>query len=353
MSELVRGFDDAAGKRDRSESGDSVAPAGKRDRKGEPSPSNKNSLKEQYDCDAAMENLESRMRVFLSTELNTLRDIVQTQLDTLSDRVGDLERHVEEKDGIIEDLTQQLTETKEELRGVQARIEESEIISRLPCLILSGAAMAPQRAARRLARGPADAALTDRSADGPGARPEEARGASAAGMARGERGGRRVGTATDEPEDVPALVVATLNRCLGGLNMLESDVDRTHRLPGPNNRVIVRFVRSGLGSIRDQVMWRRLELHGKDLYVNESLTPLRSKIYRSLLGAKKEKKLYTVYTRGGHVYFKTEKFAAGVRVETIDRVRELGFSVVEDGERRENRGGGRRPDDGRGPAPGR
>ncbi|KAF0311052.1 hypothetical protein FJT64_018089 [Amphibalanus amphitrite] len=48
-------------------------------------------------------------------------------------------------------------------------------------------------------------------------------------------------------------------------------------------------------------MWRRLELYGKDLYVNESLTPLRGKIYRSLLNARREKKLHTVFTRGGQL----------------------------------------------------
>ncbi|KAF0296560.1 hypothetical protein FJT64_006017 [Amphibalanus amphitrite] len=61
-------------------------------------------------------------------------------------------------------------------------------------------------------------------------------------------------------------------------------------------------------------MWRRLELYGKDLYVNESLTPLRGKIYRSLLNARREKKLHTVFTRGGQVFYKPEKFAASVRV---------------------------------------
>ena len=140
------------------------------------------------------------------------------------------------------------------------------------------------------------------------------------------------------------MVVNTLNRCLSGLNMCENDIDRAHRLPGPNNRVIVRFVRSGMGSVRDRVMWRRLELSGKDLYVNESLTPLRSKIHRSLLNAKREKKLHTVYTRGGQVFFKPEKFAVGVRVDSLDRLRELGFSVMEDGQPRVARG---RPPPGR------
>ena len=46
-------------------------------------------------------------------------------------------------------------------------------------------------------------------------------------------------------------------------------------------------------------MSRRLELRGRDLFVNESLTKQRSQIYRSLLAPKREKKLYTVYSRSG------------------------------------------------------
>ena len=59
-----------------------------------------------------------------------------------------------------------------------------------------------------------------------------------------------------------------------GLNIDGSGIDRAHRLPGANNRVIVRFVRSGQDSVRDNAMTRRLELRGKDLYINESLTRL-------------------------------------------------------------------------------
>ncbi|KAF0311051.1 hypothetical protein FJT64_018088 [Amphibalanus amphitrite] len=91
-------------------------------------------------------------------------------------------------------------------------------------------------------------------------------------------------------------------------------------------------------------MWRRLELYGKDLYVNESLTPLRGKIYRSLLNARREKKLHTVFTRGGQVFYKPEKFAASVRVDSLDKLREHGFSVEDErprtGGAARGRGGG-------------
>ena len=125
------------------------------------------------------------------------------------------------------------------------------------------------------------------------------------------------------------LVVNTLNRCMPGLDLNVRDIDRAHRLPGPNNRVIVRFVRSGHGSIRDTVMSRRLELRGRDLFVNESLTKLRSQIYRSLLAAKHEKKLYTVYSRSGQVYFKERQHGVSTRVDSLQRLQELGYAVSE------------------------
>ena len=126
-----------------------------------------------------------------------------------------------------------------------------------------------------------------------------------------------------------ALVIAVLNRSMPGLNIIEEDIDRAHRLPGPNNRVIVRFVRSGQGSVRDQVWSRRLELRGKDLFINESLTRLRGQIFRSLLAAKREKKIYTVYSRGGHVHYKEQQHGVSTRVDSLQRLREHGFTVLE------------------------
>ena len=89
------------------------------------------------------------------------------------------------------------------------------------------------------------------------------------GLAEVAGGGRCGG---EEREDVCALVVTTLNQCIPGLDVDVSDIDCTHRLPGPNNRVIVRFVRSGQDNVRDQVMSRRLELRGRDLYLHQRVS---------------------------------------------------------------------------------
>ena len=77
-------------------------------------------------------------------------------------------------------------------------------------------------------------------------------------------------------------------------------------------------------------MSRRLELkHCNDLFINESLTAQKNAIYRALLDAKKSKKIYTVFTRWGHVYFKAEKFGTSSKVDSADKLRSFGFHMKE------------------------
>ena len=344
VSELVKSYGDSRSdgqKRDRSESGDS-APAGKRgarERSGEPhpvrSPSSSADATLRERMEVAFDDLERKVTQSLLRDLHEFRAGLSAEIVKLSDRVKDLERHVEERDGTIDELTEELQQSRKAVAALEIRVEEAEMNSRLPCLILSGAALAPRNAprlepplsARSAPAAPASAppgqsrgGMTSRPADRPaggGGRPGE-RGQSAAG-----------GGGWEEREDVNALVIHTLNRSMQGLNLIEEDIDRAHRLPGPNNRVIVRFVRSGQGSVRDQVWSRRLELRGKDLFINESLTRLRGQIFRSLLAAKRDKKVYTVYSRGGHVYFKEKQHGVSTRVDSLKRLREGGFNVLE------------------------
>ena len=359
VSELVKAYGDPptdGHKRDRSESGD-PAPAGKRgarERSGEPSrspsalSSRSNSRSFRDELDAAVEDLEQRVTLSLSRDLHEFRERMSAQIEKLLGRVTDLEQHVEERDGVIDRLTDQLRQSRDEVSSLQTRVEDAEINSRLPCLVLSGSAMASRHAPRLVpplpgrpapaaqSTGPADRgrgqAVTSQSADrrpGEEERPGQSV-PSAGGDGRGARGRSAVrGGVWEEREDIDALIVTTLNRCMPGLDMTASDIDRAHRLPGPNNRVIVRFVRSGQDSVRDRVMTRRLELRGRDLYINESLTKMRSLIFRSLLAAKREKRIYTVYSRGGQVYFKEKQHGVGTRVDSLQRLRVLGYTLLE------------------------
>ena len=335
VSELVRSYGDAlsdghgGGKRDRSESGDQ-APAGKRgapepESSRSPTPRNISSMKEYLEV--ALEKLEDRITSSISKDLHEFRELIMTELGALTDRVRDLERHVEERDLEVEKLTTDLATTKKELKELQDRAESAEMNSRIPCLVLSGRAMAPRQSARLSAPlQPAGQAVPQGGA-ADRTEPADARAGSSGSRGEPPAGGRR---AAGQVEDVYGLVIGAVRARLPGLDITSDDIDRAHRLPGPNNRVIVRFVHSGPGSVREQLMTRRLELRGhNDLFINESLTTKRSQIYRSLLEAKKASKIYTVYTRWGHVHFKSEKFGTSTRVDSVEKLRELGIPVKE------------------------
>ncbi|KAF0302835.1 hypothetical protein FJT64_025094 [Amphibalanus amphitrite] len=172
----------------------------------------------------------------ISKDLHEFREIVAAEISALNDRVRDLERHVEERDNEVADLTRDLAAARSDIKALQERTENAEMNSRIPCLILSGGAMASRRKAVLGAPLPVD-------------------------------------------------------------------------------------------GVRDQLMSRRLELKGQDLFINESLTAGKSQIYRSLLEAKKTQMIYTVFTRWGHVFFKSEKFGTSTRVDSIEKLRELRFPV--------------------------
>ena len=149
VSALVRNYSDASNeghKRDRSESGD-PAPAGKRSREFSGGPARSPSSRSGGDLKAYLENaldgLEGRLMASFSQELHEFRASLTAELEKLNERVRDLERHVEERDNVIEQLSDDLRQSRAEILALQTRAEEAEINSRLPCLILSGASMAP------------------------------------------------------------------------------------------------------------------------------------------------------------------------------------------------------------------
>ena len=221
----MRSYDDSHSdghKRDRPESGDS-APAtkrGARERGGEParSPatSRDRSLKESMEI--AFDDLERRITQSLLRDLHEFRASLSAEIEKLGDRLKDLERHVEDRDGTIDQLTEELDQSRKEVSALQIRVEEAEINSRLPCLILSGAVMAPRRASRlepplpapeapaaigrsgaaaasaTAGRGPGQASVTSRPAGDPsGGREERPAGSAAAGGGERSRSAARGG----------------------------------------------------------------------------------------------------------------------------------------------------------------
>ena len=134
VSELVRTYDDGAGKRHRSESGDSMsAPIGKR-RPPDSSPRQTTGEVKELTSDA-VEGIESRLSLFLSRELHDFKESLQSKFDALHARIKD---HVKERDRELEKISTELKKTREEVKQLAERSENNEMNSRIQCLIFSG-----------------------------------------------------------------------------------------------------------------------------------------------------------------------------------------------------------------------
>ena len=134
--------------------------------------------------------------------------------------------------------------------------------------------------------------------------------------------------AAHRAEDVEATLISLLNSAFPGLNLQRSDIERVHRT---GKKIWCRFVKSGAGSIRDQLYNGRLSLRGNgrgnELYISECLTKARQEVFAKLLALKKQKKIYTVFTRYGSVFVKEQQYGRNVRVDDMNAVDGLGFST--------------------------
>ncbi|KAF0306875.1 hypothetical protein FJT64_021696 [Amphibalanus amphitrite] len=169
-----------------------------------------------------MDDMETRLTSLLSRELHEFKENISSQFEALERRIYDLEQHVEAKDNQMDEMAKQLQEAKEEVEALRGRAEDAELVSRLPCLVLSGAAMAPRRGAPLAASvpvpDPADAGAAGRDRAGPPPPPSAS--GNIDGAPGGERGRRDNGDSRkEEREDVNSLVVNTLNRCFPDLRI--------------------------------------------------------------------------------------------------------------------------------------
>ncbi|KAF0308094.1 hypothetical protein FJT64_002192 [Amphibalanus amphitrite] len=260
----------AAGKRGRSESGES-APATKRgSQRGYQRGDRITQLED------TMERAIHKLREQIQQDFDLFSETIRTEFHAIKARIQDIEDHLETKNREIEALSLGLQETKKEVKLLKDRVEENELVNRLSSLVFSG---------KPFARKPRDANKP-------------------------------------EAEDVEKTVLSVVRENFQDLNINASDIARAHRLPG-EQKIICRFVRSGRGSLRDQIYYRRMELKGKDIYINECLTKRRAEIFGRLLGLKKDGKLFSVFSRGGQVFCTSERYGKPIRVNTEREVDSL------------------------------
>ena len=146
-------------------------------------------------------------------------------------------------------------------------------------------------------------------------------------------------------EDMALRAIEALNKRLPGLDLAPTDVSIAHRLQA-DDKVIVKFVRR---SVRDKVFDRRFELFSgssqgrgegapssqrpseedsNPLYMQESLTATKSKLYHELVRARKPANgaiIASVFSRKGEVLCRKEKYGTNIHIYTEeDLVKVLG-----------------------------
>lgn len=240
------------------------------------------------------ELIRSVVRSELGRATAALQSSLREAVTALSDRIGELEGRLFEKDEQIERLTSELKKSNETVEELQDTVDVFENEMRQPTLVISGPAVpAPSRG------GGTDGVV---GADG----------------ARGT-GGSRV------PEDAVSLVVAVIKKAMPNVSVCGDDVASCFRV-GSSRKLVCRFLRSGPGSVRDAVYQGRFELmrqsdESKQLFVSESLTRRRQQFLSVLLEAKKKKRVYTVFTKNGTVHYKERKDGPAVRVDGLHSIR--------------------------------
>ena len=118
------------------------------------------------------------------------------------------------------------------------------------------------------------------------------------------------------PDENCALLVCKLLEEHMGYRVNDEQISRAHRIQ--SGKTVVKFNRTGPGSDKEQVWRLRTKLRGKDLYVQESLTERRQEIFQILLQARKDGRIFSAFTQGGKIFYKSSFKDYPHRVSSMD-----------------------------------
>ena len=276
--------------------------------------------------DAIRELLDEQFEKFsqLKEEFQEIANAIKSDLISLRQRVTDLEEHVERKDKETEALQDKVEKYQEQVASLEERLDANEANSRLPTLVLSGPMVARSAPGRRSPPDPARPGSSTPAGSGEAPPPAGGDASSpAGGPGRPPSSQQSASSSGDrDEEDVPATVVRLLNEAYPDLHLQKGDIARAHR-DRTGKKIWCKFVHSGPGSKRELVYSRRLSLKTLDrdnaLYINESLSKVRNEIFNELPSLKKQRKIYTVFTRNGAVFFKSKQYGQNVRVDNFSK----------------------------------
>ena len=126
--------------------------------------------------------------------------------------------------------------------------------------------------------------------------------------------------------------VEILSKRFPDLKISVNDFQKVYRLQNEKS-IVCKFVQT---KMRDELYERRFELARgpggvrerlTPLYISEYLTAKNSQIFNTLLEAKRNKWIYTVYTRRGLVHFKADRESRGRRVDDLQQLKAVIESV--------------------------
>ena len=129
-------------------------------------------------------------------------------------------------------------------------------------------------------------------------------------------------------EEIEEKVVKVVTERFPDMEITTRDLQTCHRLQ-TEGTVICKFLQT---KVRDQLYSKRIILakaakSGRDtrppLFINESLTTKNRELFRTLLEAKRRGKVYSVFTRKGVPFYKTEPEGRNIRLDDAEQLRDL------------------------------
>ena len=110
---------------------------------------------------------------------------------------------------------------------------------------------------------------------------------------------------------------------------MQYDLDRSQLKTAfrlKSGKIMAEFSSAASGSDRDVLFRTKSKLKGSGLFISESLTPRRHAMYMDLLQLKRERVIFSVFTRSGNVMVCKSRDSAPIRVADPGTVRQLSES---------------------------
>lgn len=224
---------------------------------------------------SALLKLADRFKRDMSVEFAALKN----DIERLHGRIQELEQHVASRDCAIDELQQRLSDRDVRISDLEINVDRLQSQQRKKDLILTGSAVPTP--------------------------PQE-----------------------HWNEDVTDTAVTLLGRCLPDVPVTRDDITDAFRI-GKQRRIVCRFKSASKNSVRDRLYENRFKsksvnTHGvaepSSLYINENLSPYRQTVFQALLKEKQAKRIYTVYTKNGEVFCKTQQYGRKIKVESLQMI---------------------------------